>query len=167
MIAGPPRRSSPWRGQEEAGPAGLPGMPPPRSAGAILPSMGPRHPAVTKATGADGFVYDGQPSSGRAAGRRCDQKDRFTYDGYSNPTNIRRTIGAANRRTAPSRHTATNRLTIGSYDHAGNQTALTPRSRPTRPTPRPARPDAGRSVTGSRSFVYLTTPTGRVAVDET
>ena len=50
LIAGPPRRSSPWRGPEEAGPAGLPGLPPPRAAGAILPFMAPRHPAVTLVT---------------------------------------------------------------------------------------------------------------------
>ena len=32
---------------------GLPGLPPPRSAGAILPSLGPRHPAVTLVTPAN------------------------------------------------------------------------------------------------------------------
>ncbi|MDI9622093.1 MAG: hypothetical protein QM379_09465, partial [Acidobacteriota bacterium] len=121
--------------------------------------MGPRHPAVTKATGADGFVYDGASRlvKGELLVGGVTKKDQFTYDGYSNPTNIRRTIGAANPedRALPA-DTATNRLTIGSYDHAGNQTALTASFAPNQTyTYDPLDQMRARSVTGSRSFVYL------------
>ena len=134
--------------------------------------MGPRHPAVTKATGADGFVYDGASRlvKGELLVGGVTKKDQFTYDGYSNPTNIRRTIGAANPedRALPA-DTATNRLTIGTYDHAGNQTALTASFAPNQTyTYDPLDQMRARSVTGSRSFVYLYDADGeRVAVDET
>jgi len=134
--------------------------------------MGPRHPAVTKATGADGFVYDGASRlvKGELLVGGVTKKDQFTYDGYGNLTNIRRTIGAANPedRALPA-DTATNRLTIGTYDHAGNQTALTASFAPNQTyTYDPLDQMRARSVTGSRSFVYLYDADGeRVAVDET
>ena len=125
-----------------------------------------------KATGADGFVYDGASRlvKGELLVGGVTKKDQFTYDGYGNLTNIRRTIGAANPedRALPA-DTATNRLTIGTYDHAGNQTALTASFAPNQTyTYDPLDQMRARSVTGSRSFVYLYDADGeRVAVDET
>ena len=127
-----------------------------------------------KAIGSDTYTYDkvsrlvGSDVADATSGTTMSQD--ATYDGYSNLTNIRRTIGAANPedRALPA-DTATNRLTIGTYDHAGNQTALTASFAPNQTyTYDPLDQMRARSVTGSRSFVYLYDADGeRVAVDET
>lgn len=122
--------------------------------------------------GADGFVYDGASRlvKGELLVGGVTKKDQFTYDGYGNLTNIRRTIGAASPedRALPA-DTATNRLSVGTYDHAGNQTALTATFAPNQTyTYDPLDQMRARTVTGSRSFVYLYDADGeRIAVDET